>query len=305
MKTKFTILLLLASAVLHAQADSLTGYIYSRVTLDEVVVTASKSELDLWDFITLVQEDRSFYRAFYNLRTRPYVSETRMTFYNRQGRKKAGRYLKTSQWSDGQCYHTQTLEEKTEGKFYTRKGAHRYYTSELYDHIFFAPDTICTSPGDWQPRDTRKLSGRDKQIEELKKLLFATGQPANIPLIGDKAAIFTRKMIERYEYEISSDTLEGRPCYLFSVHAKPDLAASKTVIKRFDIWFERGSLQVLRRKFFLYQRSALYDFDVKFDIRLEQMGDLYLPQSILYQGWWKVPFQKLEKARAEVLFSYF
>ncbi len=305
MKMKFAILLLLASAVLHAQADSLTGYIYSRVTLDEVVVTASKSELDLWDFITLVQEDRSFYRAFHNLRSRPWLSETRMSFYNRKGQKKAGRYLKTSQWSNGRCYHTQTLEEETEGRFYTRKGAHRYYTSELYDHIFFAPDTICPSPEDWQPRDTRKLSGRDKQIEELKKLLFATGQPANIPLIGDKAAIFTRKMIERYEYEISSDTLEGRPCYLFSVHAKPDLAASKTVIKRFDIWFECGSLQVLRRKFFLQQRSALYDFDVKFDIRLEQVGTLYLPRSILYQGWWKVPFQKLEKAKAEVVFSYF
>ncbi len=301
-------MLCLSARSTFAQQDSLTDYIYSRIVLDEVVVTASRDgTLDVRDFIRLVQSDLSFYRAFYNLRTISYRSETHMRFFNRKGKEKASYFVRNHQLSDGLCRSMQMEEEKHKGRFFTQKGSYVYYTAELYAYVFFTRDTVCVSahPDAWRPAETHKLSGTNKHVEELKKVLFATGQPTDIPLSGKKMAIFSEKMIDRYNYAIQSDTLNERPCYLFSIQAKPDLAPSKTIIKKLDIWFERGSLQILRRKFHLYARTLPYDFDVNFDIHLTKENELYLPQSISYHGWWKVPTQKLEKAEIKVVFYDF
>ena len=308
--TKMRTLLLLWlfwPVALLAQRDSLTDYIYTVITLDSVTVSATREELDLRDFINLVQEDLSFYKAFYHLRTTPHRSEVQMKFFNKRGRQKASYFARTHQFNDDLCRSMKMEEEDISGHFFSRKGAYIYYTAELYAAIFFTRDTLCVSGQNeaWRPQKTDKLSGMAKHIEELKKVIFATGQPAEVPFTGDKMAIFSKKMIDRYTYKIQSDTLNGKPCYLFSIQAKPELPPSKTVIKKLDIWFEHGNLQVLRRQFHLYARTLLYDFDVNFDISLHQNGSYYLPQQISYRGWWKIPTQRLEKSQIDVRFYDF
>ncbi len=306
MRTLFLILLLFPAA-LSAQRDSLTEYIYTVITLDSVTVSATREGLDLRDFIKLVQEDLSFYNAFRKLRLSPHRSDVHMSFSDKRGRPKADYFVRTRQRNEGLCRSMEVEEEKVSGPFFSRKGSYKYYTAELYASIFFTRDTACLPRQSeaWPAQNSQKLSGTAKHIEELKKVFFATGQAADVPLTGNKMAIFSEKMVDRYAYEIQGDTLSGHPCYRFSIRAKPDLPTSKTVIKKLDIWFERGNLQVLRRQFHLYARAFLYDFDVHFDILLQQQGLHYLPQHISYQGWWKVPTQKIERGKVEVRFYDF
>lgn len=82
------------------------------VTLKEVVV---RNNLNVPAFITRVQEDTSFYKAFRNLRILSYTSLNDVRMLDKKGNVKAGLTSKTRQTASNGCRYMETYDEKTSG----------------------------------------------------------------------------------------------------------------------------------------------------------------------------------------------
>ena len=103
---------------LSAQKADTIGYdgIVRVIYLDSFVVTAQQKGFSTEEFIQLVQEDKSFYQAFRNLRFVNYVADNEIRFYDKKGREKTYYFSKTRQNSDGRCRSMEVLEKKNRGK---------------------------------------------------------------------------------------------------------------------------------------------------------------------------------------------
>ncbi|MEM8908539.1 MAG: hypothetical protein AAGD05_11880 [Bacteroidota bacterium] len=273
------------------------------VELDSVVITASKAGFNVEDFIDLVRNDASFYQAFRNLRFLSYVFHNSIVFFDKDGQPKVHYESWAEQLSDGDCRSMKILEENITGKYYKSKRKPRYYTTRLYERLFYTKGTICESIRA-QNQNGQKKKGMAKHVEELKKLLFRPGEKAKVPLIGKKTAIFEERMHRYYDYRISSAAYQDSiDCYVFTVALKPQYLKKKkgkTVIKFLETYFEKETLQVIARNYQLQHKTALFDFDVFMKIKLQKWGGLYLPAFIQYDGTWDVAFKKRETARFEM-----
>lgn len=279
------------------------GIIY----LDSLVVTASRSGFDVDDFIQIVQEDESFYRAFRNLRFLSYSAKNEIKMFDKKKRPIASYYSITQQQVDGPCRSMATFEEMVSGKFYKKKRKYRYYTAKMYDRLFFTHQPTCESTEE-QPKE-QSSKGMSKHVAELKKLIFQPGSKADIPLIGKKTAIFDPQMAAYYDFSISSKTYKGnQDCYVFTAVVKPEYQErkkDKTVIKFLETYFDKENFQVIARNYQLAYQSSLFDFDVTMGIELKKLQDQYAPVFISYDGQWDVPGKKPEICQFEVNFSHF
>ncbi len=276
------------------------------INLDSITVQASRKGFDVADFVQLVQEDKSFYQAFRNLRFQSYQADNDIAMYDKRGEQKAHYQSKIKQKSEGLCRSMEVMEEQVEGNFFKKKRKYRYYTAKLFDRLFFTWQRVCES-GEAQAENT-KARGMEKHIRELKKLIFQPGNKADIPLIGNKTAIFDPKMMQYYDFSIKSKTLvDGRDCYVFTAQVKEAYQVKKkdkTVIKFLETYFDKKDFQVLARSYQLVYRGSLFDFDVKMDIELEQNQGEYLPRKISYDGFWDVPGKKPEISRFSAQFYH-
>ena len=101
-------------------------------------------------------------------------------------------------------------------------------------------------------------------------------------------------MLPYYQFFIQQDTTTyTKPCYTFTVAAKPNYHVSKTIIKYLKTWFDKENFQVMGRDYHL-QYSGVVGFDVKMQVSIQQEGEKYLPETIEYSGTWKIPLQKRE-----------
>jgi hypothetical protein len=266
--------------------------------LDSIVVVASKNSFNIEDFVELVREDKSFYKAFSNIRSLSYSADNQIKMYDKKERVKASYSSKTTQYFDGECRTMVTNQQQVDGNFYKRKKKYRYYTAKMYDHIFFTHGKVCTK--DTPPDYSAQLKGIDKHVLELKKLIFSPGEKADVPLIGKKTEIFSEEMANYYNYSISSKSYKnGEECYVFGVSLKPEFVQkkkSKTVIKSLETYFEKSNFQVVARAYTLAYSSTLFDFDVSMEIELKKIGKLYVPEFIRYEGFWDIPTKKPEIA---------
>lgn len=277
------------------------------VFLDSFVVTAQKSGFDVDDFITLVQEDQSFYQAFRNLRFVSYQADNNLRFFTSESVMQAFYQSKTMQHSDGKCRSMKTLSEFVGGNYYEEGPSHRYYTARLFEKVFFTKGKVCDNPADTTIQTDNDLKGIDKHYQSLKRLIFQPGEKVDVPFIGKKMAVFSADRMQYYDYAIRSEKYKERiDCYVFSLDVKPEFKErkeKKTVIKQMRTYFEKSNFQVIARVYQLAYDGLFFSFDVNMEIDLDFVEGKYLPLRINYDGWWNVPFKKKEIGRFEVIFS--
>ena len=281
--------------------------IYTVIYLDSLTVTAKRKGFDVDDFIDLVMEDKSFYKAFKNLRTTSYRFDAEMEMKDKKKRIKATYESKMVQESDGRCRTMEVISEKETGNFYKRKKKYRYYTAKLLDRLFYTHGKYCEEnvSGETIPNATPyKSSKMEEYVSELKQLIFDPGEKINVPFIGKKTEIFDPKMIKYYDYSITSQQyVDGRDCYVFSVRIKPEYTTrkeDKTVIKFLETYFDKENFQVVARNYQLKYNHLAFDFDVTMKIQLEQIKGHYFPTLVQYDGNWDIPTRKPEIGQFEI-----
>ena len=279
------------------------------VQLDSLTVTASKEGFDVNDFIQLVQEDESFITAFHNLRFLNYLN--RFDFNYRTDNSKSNINCKTivEQVIKDTCRVTHIVNEEFDKKYFKDKEErkYRFYTSKMHERLFLAFEEKCSSPiPQIKPGDQSKM---EKYVSELKKFIFKPGEEADIPFIGDKTAIFENHMTKYYDYLIGLESYNTKQeCYTFTARLKEEYIhnkKNKTVIKYLKTYFAKNTLQVLARDYQIEHNTGLYKFDIDIEIELLRFKNKYVPASIVYDGYWKIPLRKKEDCRFELSFSQF
>jgi len=275
------------------------------VLMDSIVVRASRTGFDVQDFIGMVQKDESFYKAFRNIRRLSYSAENEIRFYSKKRKQKARYFSTSTQHFQDDCRTMTFANESISGNYLKRKKKLRYYTAKMYDQLFFVHDKVC-QPADATDDPPAPKKGMEKHIQELKKLIFSPGEKVDVPVIGKKTAIFSKKMAKYYDYSITSKKYKNKvDCYVFSAEVKPKFQKKKkdkTVIKTLRTYFEKSSLQVVARVYDLQYYGALFDFDISMRIELRKIGELYVPEYLEYNGFWNIPAKKPEIANFHAKF---
>jgi hypothetical protein len=279
-------------------------HIFDAIDIDAVVVSAPR--FDAKEFIRMVERDETFYLAFSNLRHVSYKASNEVRCFTRLGRELASYRSRTEQRVDStDCRTMARFDEKTTGRYYKKQKKSReprYYTAKMYEKLFFTYGRICHSDvlkeEARERRKKSKLSGIDYHIAELKKLIFSPGKKADIPMIGNKTAIFSKKMSRYYDYKIQQKSYNGMECHVFIIEPKPayqNRRQERTVIKYLETYFEKLTHQVVARVYHL-RYDGIFSFNVKMQIEVSKLGDdFYVPTKIAYDGQWSVPIQDTEK----------
>lgn len=283
-----------------SQKDSTWYDISAVVYLDSLTIIASRNDFSVQDFIRIVQEDRSMEKAFQNIRFQAYTFENNIQFFDKSGSIKASYSSINNQNFKKACRSMRVLSESITGKYFKRNGSYKYYTSALYDRVFYTHGTVCdksTSMVSYIEKEDPK-SKMEKQILELKKLIFNPGQRSEVILIGDKMEIFSPELQKYYNYEISQGNEPGgKSCYIFSAKVKDEYEQSnKVVVHYIDSYFERGTMDILARNYGLAYKTPAYAFNVKMKVRLNKIEGLHIPTQIEYDGIWKITGFKTERA---------
>ncbi|HKR06039.1 MAG TPA: hypothetical protein VJY62_15490, partial [Bacteroidia bacterium] len=253
-----------------------------------------------------------------NLHYYPFKMKSNLTVYGKSksadrvaGEEKGTLHRKATQYVKDRKRWIVIDEEKVSGKIYKKKKEYNYYTAELFDHIFFRLDTMTASNIIHDKADAENTDSKNgKYTEKLKTLMFNPGaEVGGVPLIGNKMAIFDEHMTKHYDYKIMSDTLnDSIPCYVFSCKAKQldsTRTDGKAVIKDLETWFDKRTLNVVARRNSLAYKSIFFDFDVKMEVKLEEIEGALVPVFIDYNGTWDIPFHKREIVQFNILFSDF
>ncbi len=284
---------------LYAQDDTL--YLLPVVTLDSVVISDVAAGFDVGSFISLIQQDTTYYQAFRNLRNTGYRFESSVKMFDDDGLSEATYQSTGMQYCFGACRTIDYLNELYTGNFFDRRGEPAYYTSRMFASIFLYTDTICESGGD----ETGKNKGGDrleKRKEQLKTLMFKPGEPVRgIPFVQDELGIFDEDMLPYYDYAIHSEMVNNKPAYVFTITKKPDVKDRKVVLQEMSTWFNRSDFSIMRRTYHLQEDNFVFDFNVRMDVRMGYAGDYLIPVDIYYNGNWNAPGKKRE--RGTVLLS--
>lgn len=296
------VLLLFCSSIqkLNAQFD-----FYIDSAFIDTVGIQIKSTFEVEDFIRMTQQDTSFYKAFKNLKMFPHSSISKVTIFNKQWEQIGLMERTANHFSNGKQGWIDIQKETTDGKFYNRKGEHKFFTAEMYDKVFFQTgkfdvDNIVKSA--YQQQELESRSKEEKYYEQLKTFMFSPGTGVDgVPLIGKKLEIFEGKMTEYYDYTVEKvDYLDSLPCYKFSVTVKEGIHPEKVVITNLTTFYDRRTMNIIARRYNLAQSTALFSFDIKMYIRLDRLFYEYLPSEIKYNGEWDVPFKKPERITFEM-----
>lgn len=299
-----TIVLLFAyqNTSFSQEDDSLDIDIAAFIWMDSMVVTASRNDFDVNEFIEMVQKDKSFYKAFKNIRTMTYSADNDIRMLDKTGDFAATYKSKTIQSSDGKCRTMEFLNEEHTGNYYKKGKKLKYYTAKMYDRLFFTHGKKCEGTGKGKKK---KKKGMEKYVAELKKLIFQPGEKVNVPFIKNKTEIFSKKMIKYYDFLITSKTYEdGRDCYVFTAKLKEKYKDNdkKTVISFLETYFAKEDFQVIARDYTLHYKGAAFDFDVDMRIKLQKIGEKYVPSFLGYKGTWDVPTKKPEWSHFSTIF---
>ena len=284
-----------------------SSYIARHLQLDEVVIRATRVGFDVPGFIRLVEEDTTFYKAFKNLRILAYTQQNDIRILSKDGSLKASLLSTTEQLRDHGCRTMKVLDETTTGPFYGRHHSYTYYTAELYASLFFTKGRVCGETNivkGGQDLATDKPS-IEKRKDQLKQLIFNPGQPVSgVPIVGKKVAIFDDRVAPMYRFSITSGSYQGHDCYIFSAVLKPDFQDA-AVIHSLITYFDKKNLEIVYRDYRLSYNALIFDFNVHMQVQMTHAGSLMVPEYIHYDGFWKIPFHKLEHAVFNTHFEHF
>ncbi len=304
MKTLLHILLAFIPAItLYGQAED---EIATFVNLDAFVVSAALEDFDVEDFMVRVQTDTTFYQAFLNLKYFPHHIESKMSVYDKDSDELAWMTRSAEQrLSTNDLKWVEVVTEQSNGRLKKKNGEWKYLTAEMYDEVFFSAEKerVSNKMGDRNQELTHD-SRMDKHQAQLKKMLFNPGEEIeNVPFVGDKMAIFSPEMVPYYNYKVFEYTwADSIPCIAFACFVKEGME-DEVVILDLTSYFHRDTYSVVARDYHLAYNTLLFDFDIVMKVQNEMMENHLVPNRILYNGYWDVPFRKPEIISFELLNS--
>lgn len=277
------------------------------IEMDEFVFSATKRGWDLNAFISIIQNDTTFYKAFKTLRIVNYNATNDIVLFHPKNEKRIAAYhSNTRQYISNNCRSMQTTNERVEGNFYNKKKDYNYYTAALYAYLFFTKDTVC---GDnnivaGENYSTRGKSQMEQSKAQLKQLIFNPGTKiSGVPFMGKKASIFDEDNVHKYDFRISKANYENEACYLFRITPK-EKYKNDVVYNNLETWLRISDYAILARNYSLSFSTWVYDFDVNMKVRLTTHNGMLLPTSIVYDGDWRIVSKGREKAIFTALFNY-
>ena len=301
-------LFLLASCIVSSSAQGVdTSSFHVPIELDEVVVHARNEGFNVANFINIIKEDTTFYKAFKTLRLTTFNADNDIKVYGKKGKVQASLLSETKQIYRNGCRTMKVLEEKTTGDFYEKDGSYNYYTAQLYASLFFTKGTICGEDNIVKGSLNKELAGKtrlEKSKTQLKLLMFNPG--ANIPgllFIGNKVGIFEPENAKMYQFKLGAGTKNGEQAYVFEAIPKP-MYRSNVVINKFVTWFRASDYSVISRDYSLSYNAIGYDFDVDMHVDLLPIGNRLLPALITYRGNWKIITKPREHVNFTAQFYY-
>ncbi len=279
---------------MSAQTDLYEG-LMEAIWLDSMTITAKKIGFDVNNFIEMVKEDTSFFQAFKNLRLISHHAIHKQEFFNEKGKSIDFYNAKTQLLPSGSCREIKFISKETSKTFNKKNGERKYLTAKLYERVFLPTGKICASAN--TETSNKKSEGIiDYYYGELKRFIFQPGEKANIPLIGNKTALFSEKMRKYYNYGIESKNYtDGTPCYVFTIKVKDAYSDRKTVVKFMETYFSRKDFQVMGREYEVEYPGPLFSFNIRVNVNLDYLGNKqYIPQLVNYAGEWDIPGRKKE-----------
>ncbi|MCL6524630.1 MAG: hypothetical protein K6T34_08190 [Thermoflavifilum sp.] len=296
---------------LCAQQDSaVVNDIARHIQLDSVTIVASRSGFDIPLFIQRVKDDTTFYKAFKTLRVIGFTAENYMWIFDQKDHQVASYESLTRQTRRNGCRTLQVLHEKTTGDFYKnkRKQKYRYYTAEMFAHVFLDPGPVCGEDNlvhGGKPEVKDPNHQIEKHIEELKQLIFNPGQPIpGIPFVGHKVGIFEPDIAPMYHFAIQSKMFGNDSCYVFQAIAKPQFA-NQLVIDTLITYFRKSDYSIVARQYALSYKTFLFDFNVHIQVDLSSFQHMLVPSWINYIGNWDIAFHRRERVHFTIRFFDF
>lgn len=295
---------LLSPGQLSAQEEMDTSGYLPNVLIDSVIIIGRK--LDVPNFIKYVKTDTSFYKAFKNMRVKTFNATNDIKVYDKKRNIIASLESETKQIYRNGCRTMNVLEENITGDFYKEDGDYRYYTAEMYAHLFFTKGKICDQNTRVREKDLSPSGkkGIEKRATQLKQLIFAPGSRVDdIPFFGKKSSIFTDNMADKYEYTITEEDRNGFTCYKFEALPLPQYKKS-VVINKLTTWFRKDDFSIVARHYNMSFNGMGYDFDVDMMVHLTEINGTLLPSYIAYNGDWSVTTQGREHVQFIAHFYY-
>jgi len=280
-----------------AQTDPYEG-LMEAIWLDSMTITAKKMGFDVNNFIDMVREDTSFYQAFKNLRIISHEASHNQEFFNEKGKTIDFYSAKTQLIPAGNCKEIKYISKDKSKTYIKKNGERTYLTAKLYERVFLPSGKICANTTT-ESTNSKKEGIIDYYYGELKRFIFQPGDKANIPLIGNKTALFSEKMRKYYKYGIESKNYsDGTPCYVFTIKVKDEYSEKKsgrTVVKFMETYFSRKDFQVMGREYEVEYPGPFFSFNIQVNVNLDYLGNKqYLPQIVSYSGEWDIPGRKKE-----------
>lgn len=308
LKIVFFVIICFISCPVNAicQEQDTSAYL-PNVIIDEIVIS-NNDAFKVADFIRMVKNDTTFYKAFKSLHLATYNAENDITVFDKKGNKiKASLQSETKQiYRDG-CRTMKVLEENVTGDFYKKNGDYNYYTAELYASLFFTKGKVCGENNIVRGGINAETSGKDglaKRKAQLKQLIFNPGTRVNgVPFVGSKSAIFDPEIAKMYDFRISDEVKNGQPCYRFSAVPR-DEYKDDVVINNLTTWFRKSDYSIVSRDYSLSYHNMAFDFDVVIHVDLQQIGNNLLPSYISYRGNWHVIAKSRERVNFSAKFDY-
>lgn len=307
------ILFLFFSLLLNLKAEAQTprqvvSDTLRSVTLDSTLVITAKRGLSMDDFITVMQQDTDFYKAFKNLRLFSFEAYNNIQTFDDKNRINAKMMRRIKHDNSSRDYKQTLLEKNDSGKVYRKNGDYDLYTVRMFSFIFMNDkNTDFSQEGIQSKADSDEESYKQK----LKTLIFNPGKEVKgIPLISDKTEIFGESLRKYYDFTFYYATYQDTiPVYYFKCKVKPNQSWWKeddTMIKELTTIFDASSFRILGRYIDMRYKSMPFDFDVKMNITLRYITEeLTVPEAISYDGAWDIPFKKKEICTFEVRHTKF
>jgi hypothetical protein len=284
---KVFIIVIASSLLNNVVSQKNSDRIAAVVTLDSFTVIASKQGFNVSDFIDLVINDASFYKAFQNLRiTNCEFSNSVLARHNLRKEYDSHESRCQQEVDYEKCRKMNTLSINESAGFKKRKQKHQYYTAELYENVFFTKGEVC-SGNQIKPHT-------DNRIEAIKRFMFSPGQKIDLPIIGRKTGIFEQKNLEDYEFSISQSQFQNSSIYIFAVKLKEKVRSNKYLINSMETYFSRTDFSVVYRRYHLKFNNGIVNCDIKLSVTLQHSDGSLLPKMIQYEGFWNIPFKRKE-----------
>ena len=286
--------LLLGDLSAPAQPDSLPP----GILLDEAVVVAQRDGFDVPAFMARVRSDTTYQDAFLNLRRHPHRTVGELRVMDPRDRERAGSFRAAHLDRSGDVT-TQVIDSvREEGRLRQPDGDHRYLTARMFESLFF-PDGPRRVPVAVAEFTASRGGGPrfERYREDLKAFMFNPGEGLDVPIVGDKLALFEPGIAQHYAMSIWSGERNGHDCWVFSADVRPETPRDAVVIRTMDTWFDKTSGQVIAREYRMSHAGILLSFDITMVVDLSVKEGVLVPTHVRYDGDWDLPLQRRERVR--------